>query len=84
MSGESANSNPGTHAISRVHQFTYLGVTITTDLSWDGHIRALCTKVGKTLGLLYQTFYTMHRPFEAVFIWPSLEYACQVWNPHLS
>ena len=79
----------GTHAIARVHQFTYLGITITADLSWDAHIHALCTKVRKTLGLLYRKFYA-NASASSLFklyislIRPSLEYACQVWNPHLS
>ena len=84
----------GTHAIARVHQFTYLGVTVTADLSWDAHIHALCTKVRKILGLLYRTFYANASASSLLKLYISLirpsleyaetlEYACQVWNPHL-
>ena len=57
---------------------TYPGVTI--------HI--LCTKVKKILGLLYRTFYhdasvTSLLKLYVSLIQPNLEYACQVWSPHL-
>ena len=72
----------------RVYQFNYLGVTITSDLTWSKHIHSLCTKARKMLGLLYRTFYTDSSSTSllklyATVIRPSLEYACQVWDPHL-
>ena len=75
------------HIISRVYQFTYLGVLITFDLTWGEHTHAVCTKARKMLGLLYRTFYTdsssssLLRLYSTV-ICPSLEYACQVWDPY--
>ena len=77
------------HIISRVYQFTYLGVLITFDLllTWGEHTHAVCTKARKMLGLLYRTFYTdsssgsLLRLYTTV-IRPSLEYACQVWDPY--
>ena len=79
----------GSHAISRVYQYTYLGVIISADLSWGEHIHALCTKVKKTLGLMYRTFYANASPSTLLKLYvslirPSLEYACQVWNPYLT
>ena len=76
------------HIISRVYQFNYLGVMITSDLTWSKHIHSLCTKARKMLGLLYRTFYTDSSSTSllklyATVIRPSLEYACQVWDPHL-
>ena len=55
----------GSHAISRVYQYTYLGVIISADLSWGEHIHALCTKVKKTLGLIIEPFMPthLHLPF---------------------
>ena len=75
------------HIISRVYQFTYLGILITFDLTWGEHTHAVCTKARKMLGLLYRTFYTdsssssLLRLYTTV-IRPSLEYACQVWDPY--
>ena len=79
----------GGHAITRVSQFTYLGVIVTSDLSWSEHIHVLCTRVKKMLGLLYRTFYlnastTSLLQLYISLIRPFLEYACQVWNPHLA
>ena len=79
----------GGHAITRVFQFTYLGVIVTSDLSWSEHIHVLCTRAKKMLGLLYRTFYlnastTSLLQLYISLIRPFLEYACQVWNPHLA
>ena len=75
-------------AITRVFHYTYLGVTLTSDLSWSKHIHGLCTKAKKMLGLLYRTFY-LHTSTSSLLqlytslIRPCLEYACEVWNPHI-
>ena len=79
----------GLHAISRVYEYTYLGVTITADLSWSDHIHVLCSKSKRMLGLIYRTFYANSSPFSLLKLYislirPSLEYACQVWNPYLA
>ena len=76
------------HAITRVFHYAYLGVTLSSDLSWSKHIHELCTRAKKMLGLLYRTFYlhmssTNLLQLYVYFIWPRLEYACVVWNPHL-
>jgi hypothetical protein len=78
----------GEHAIAQVFQFKYLGVTVTSDLSWGKHIHILCTRAKRMLGLLYRTFYlntsaTSLLQLYISLIRPCLEYACQVWNPHL-
>ena len=74
--------------IAQVLQFKYLGVIVTSDLSWSSHIHTLCTKVKKIIGLLYRTFYhdasvTSLLKLYVSLIRPILEYACQVWSPHL-
>ena len=80
----------GLNAISHVYEYTYLGVTITADLSWSDHIHVvLCSKSKRILGLIYRTFYANSSPFSLLKLYislirPSLEYACQVWNPYLA
>ena len=76
----------GCHTIARVYQYTYLGVTLSADLSWDKH---LCTKAKKMLGLLYRSFYPNSSASSLLKLYislirPLLEYACQVWNPYLT
>ena len=76
------------HAITRVFHSTYLGITLSSDLSWSKHIHELCTRAKKMLGLLYRTLYlhtssTNLLQLYVYFIRPRLEYACVVWYPHL-
>ena len=39
-------------------KYMYLGVTITSDLTWNTHISNICTKAIKTLGFLRQTLFS--------------------------
>jgi len=41
-----------------VSEFIYLGVKITSNLSWRGHILAKTTKANRTLNLLRRTMYS--------------------------
>ena len=79
----------GCHTIARVYQYTYLGVTLSADLSWDKHIHVLCTKAKKMLGLLYRSFYPNSSASSLLILYislirPLLEYTCQVWNQYLT
>ena len=47
----------GSSVIERTYSYKYLGVTISSDLSWSEHIHIICTKARKTIGLLYRHFY---------------------------
>ena len=72
--------------LDRVHCYKYLGITLTSDLSWLPHISNCCKKTRKLVGLFYRRFYqhasssTMLRLY-CSFIRPHLEYASIVWNP---
>ncbi len=65
--------------------FKYLGLLITSDLSWNTHIHNICSKAKHILGLLYRRFYRHSdlktlRQLYVSLVW---EYAAQVWSPHL-
>ena len=69
-----------------VDTIKYLGVILSSDLSWTPHIESVCTKARKLLGLLYRRFYNSARSdtlFElyTTQIRPHLEYAAPVWDP---
>ena len=74
--------------MERVSSYKYLGVTITEDLSWSSHINEITKKARKHIGLLYRQFYAWSTPDALLTLYksvvrPHLEYASQVWSPHL-
>ena len=78
----------GNTILEQVETFKYLGVLLSSDLNWTPHIENICSKARKLVGLLYRQFYNnassdaMIKLYTAV-IRPQLEYAAEVWDPHL-
>ncbi len=76
---------------TRIHsylQIIYLGLLISSDFSWSGHIDNICSKAKRILGLLYRRFYRHSneqtlRQLYLSLVRPHLEYAAPVWSPHL-
>ena len=64
----------------------YLGVTITSDLKWNSHIRNVCSKANRTLGFLRRNLFSCPQDVkEAAYkslVRPILEYGSTVWDPH--
>ena len=74
--------------MQRVNCYRYLGLLLTTNLSWSAHISTICTKAKNILGLIYRRFYgsVNQTTLKQLYLWlvrPHLEYACQIWDPHL-
>ena len=73
--------------LNEVECFKYLGVLLSSDLSWTPHITSVCSKAKQIPGLLYRRFYnhaegaTLMQLYLSL-IRPHLEYACPVWDPH--
>ena len=44
--------------LENVESIKYLGVTITSDLRWNTHVRNVCTKANRTLGFLRRNLYS--------------------------
>ena len=77
------NSSP----LEQVETFKYLGILLSSDLSWSSHIDFICTKARKLIGLLYRRFYgnvDNHSLLElySVLIRPHLEYVTPIWDLH--
>ena len=64
----------------------YLGVTLHKKLSWNTHIEATTKKARRTIGFLNRNLRSASPKVkqECYFTYarPTLEYACQVWDPH--
>ena len=70
-----------------VTSYKYLGVVITSNLSWKPHIDSICCKTRRQLGMLYRKFYEHSNSSTLLKLYltpirPRLEYASPVWNPH--
>ena len=75
-------------SLQHVTSFKYLGVLLTSDLSWSQHVDYVCMKARKLIGLVYRRFYgNMDNEgllqLYITMVRPHLEYAAQVWDPHL-
>jgi hypothetical protein len=74
----------GTTELERVNSAPYLGIIITSDLSWTPHIQ---NKVKKALQILLKRSISL-APKDCKLlaykslVRPILEYGCQVWDPY--
>ena len=74
--------------IERVHQYKYLGVWISDDLTWAKHIESICNRSRRLLGYIFRTFSQHCSPDSSILhiyktqVLPILEYACIVWDPN--
>ena len=74
--------------LEQVENFKYLGILLSSDLSWSAHIDSICNKARKLIGLLYRRFYADLESDKLLEMYkllvrPHLEYAAPVWDPHL-
>lgn len=78
--------NLGSTPLTKVNQYKYLGITITSDLSWNNHISNICNSSFKKLCILRHKLKHAPRDTRCLaytsLIRPKLEYACIVWDPY--
>ena len=77
-----------THSLTKAHHHRYLGVTLTSDLSWSLHIANICKKTRKQIGLLNGNLYQFADSSILLKLYISLvkpltEYAFAIWDLHL-
>ena len=72
--------------LKRVTNHDYLGVTISSDLSWLRHVTKKFNKASRTLGLLKRTLSPCSQSVKSIaykmLVRPQLEYASEVWSPY--
>ena len=74
--------------INRVNNVKILGVTISSDLTWDAHVDNIVSKAGKRVYMVYQLKRAGIEQAELLRIYlsivrPVLEYACPVWSTNI-
>ena len=74
------------HLLEQVYSFKYLGITITSNLSWSLHIQSVISKTHKITGLIYRSFYKYSSPYVLLklylaLILPHFNYCSTVWSP---
>ena len=75
--------------MEKVDSYKYLGVTLTSDLTWSDHIRNITAKSRRLVGLLYRQFYKWSSPatpsrLYVSLVRPHLEYASPAWSPYIN
>ena len=74
--------------MEKVTCIKYLGVHISSDLSWSAYIDTVVFKARKTLGFIYRKCYrnvntSVLTKLYTSLVRPLLEYSCAVWDPNL-
>jgi len=72
--------------LERVTDTIYLGVTLSSNLSWKSHIEKACSSADRVLGFLWRTMHKCpkklrERAFNSI-VRSRLDYAATVWDPH--
>ena len=79
-------SQPASHLtlygqpLEEFNTYKYLGLLLSSDLSWTQHINNVCTKAKKLFGLIYSCFYQFSTP-ASLLVRPN-QYASQVRSPY--
>ena len=73
--------------ISCVDQHPYLGVILTSNMSFSPHIQKITVKATRVLNFIKRNLYNCSKEIKSkaylTLVRPILEYASPVWDPHL-
>ena len=73
------------HTLEIVDSSKYLGVTLTSNLSWDKHVDNVAAKGNRTLGFIRRNLKDCTRTVKETsyiaIVRPTIEYAATVWDP---
>ena len=74
-------------SISCIIQHSYLGVTLTSNMSFSPHIQKISAKATRMLNFIRRNLYNCSKEIKSraylTLVRPILEYASPVWDPHL-
>ena len=74
-------------SISCIDQHSYLGVTLTSNMSFSPHIQKISPKATRMLNFIRRNLYNCSKEIKSraylTLVRPILEYASPVWDPHL-
>ena len=72
--------------LSVVTQATYLGVEISSNLSWSPHVNEIANKASQSLGFLKRNLHSAKPTTKTAAynttVRPNLEYCSSVWDPY--
>ena len=70
-----------------IDQHSYLGVTLTSNMSFSPHIQKISAKATRMLNFIRRNLYNCSKEIKSraylTLVRPILEYASPVWDPHL-
>ena len=76
----------GSYILPYCDKFTYLGVTITSDLNWSEHITNISRKATNILNFVKRNLYFANTECKSKaytsLVRPHVEYAAAAWDPH--
>ncbi len=76
------------HPIAPSKSVKYLGVSISSNLTWSDHIRSVCKSAKRQLGMMHRQLRhapakLRHQIYKTTTL-PKLEYCCAIWDPRSS
>ena len=82
------NISIDSHPHSRSESVKYLGVILSSNLTWSKHINTICKTAKCHLGLIHRKLHqaspqARHTIYRSTIL-PKLDYCCSVWDPHHS
>ena len=67
-------------------EYPYLGVTLSSNLTWNSHITNTASKANRTLGFIRRNLYSCSSSVKNLayksLVRPLMEYCASVWDPH--
>ena len=74
----------GNLGISRVTEAKFLGVIINENLKWNNHIEGVCSKISKSIGVIYKARHIVDDSVVTnlyrILIEPYISYCCLIWG----